>query len=97
MLLAKSTINCLREIYGKKNVLSMFLSISLISLTTTLIICLSIQGCGKPGEYVYLPYSFISSQNTSHQQERQSTAGQLIANQWARLRYGVFADLQEHS
>ena len=42
--------------------------------------------CGQPGEFVYLPYSFLSPSNMS-------LMGQFISNQFSRLRYGVFDDL----
>ena len=42
-------------------------------------------GCGHPGEFVYLPYSFLAPSNSSQ-------LGRMIANQWMRLRYGVFED-----
>ena len=44
------------------------------------------MGCGLPGEYVYLPYSFIAPSNSSQ-------IGKMISNQWMRLRYGIFEDL----
>jgi calcium-activated chloride channel regulator 4 len=44
------------------------------------------MGCGHPGEYVYLPYSFIAPSNSSQ-------IGKMISNQWMRLRYGIFEDL----
>ena len=40
-------------------------------------------GCGQPGEFVYLPYSFLAPSNSSQ-------LGKMISNQWMRLRYGVF-------
>ena len=43
-------------------------------------------GCGLPGEYVYLPYSFIAPSNSSQ-------IGKMISNQWMRLRYGICEDL----
>ena len=42
-------------------------------------------GCGHPGEFVYLPYSFLAPSNSSQ-------LGKMISNQWMRLRYGVFED-----
>ena len=44
------------------------------------------MGCGRPGEFVYLPYSFIAPSNSSQ-------IGKMISNQWMRLRYGIFDDL----
>lgn len=44
------------------------------------------MGCGQPGEFVYLPYSFIGPSNSSQ-------IGSMISNQWMRLRYGIFDDL----
>lgn len=43
------------------------------------------MGCGKPGEFVYLPYSFLAPTNSSQ-------IGKMISNQWMRLRYGIFED-----
>ena len=42
-------------------------------------------GCGQPGEFVYLPYSFLAPTNSSQ-------LGRMISNQWMRLRYGTFED-----
>ena len=42
-------------------------------------------GCGQPGEFIYLPYSFLAPTNSSQ-------LGKMISNQWMRLRYGVFED-----
>ena len=42
-------------------------------------------GCGQPGEFTYLPYSFLAPTNSSQ-------IGKMISNQWMRLRYGVFED-----
>ena len=46
------------------------------------------QGCGKPGDYLDLPYPFISG-NISQQVEV------AIVDQLLRLRYGVWAGLDE--
>ena len=43
------------------------------------------MGCGQPGEFVYLPYSFLAPTNSSQ-------IGKMISNQWMRLRYGIFED-----
>jgi len=43
-------------------------------------------GCGHPGEFVYLPYSFLEPSNSTQM-------GQFISNQFNRLRFGVFDDL----
>ena len=43
------------------------------------------MGCGRPGEFVYLPYSFLAPTNSSQ-------IGKMISNQWMRLRYGIFED-----
>ena len=44
------------------------------------------MGCGRPAQFVYLPYSFIAPSNSSQ-------IGKMISNQWMRLRYGIFDDL----
>ena len=41
-------------------------------------------GCGHQGDYIFLPSSVIS--DTLH-------GGEVLANQWARYRYGVFQDI----
>jgi hypothetical protein len=43
------------------------------------------RGCGAPGDFLYLPYSFLAPANSSQ-------LGNMVANQWMRLRYGVFED-----
>ena len=46
------------------------------------------QGCGRPGEFIYLPYPSVSPSNNT------TDVGRRLANQWLRLRYGVFEDME---
>ena len=48
------------------------------------------RGCGSPGDFLYLPYSFLSPANSSQ-------LGNMVAIQWMRLRYGVFEDYDPRS
>ena len=56
------------------------------------------QGCSLPGQSIYLPISFLNPPTSQPRSSNTNTnIGQLIANQWARLRYGIFTDLTENA
>ena len=45
-------------------------------------------GCGRPGDFIYLPQSFISSRRRNATFSRR--VGRSIADEWLRYRYGIF-------
>ena len=54
-------------------------------------------GCGRPGDFIYLPYSFLASpenreKSNANEKSECTTQGSIIANQWLRLHFGVFDD-----
>lgn len=47
------------------------------------------EGCSKPGDKIYLPFSYLL--------QNSSDTGRILSNLWIRLRYGVFGDIESDS
>ena len=46
------------------------------------------RGCGEPGDFVALPYSFLTAWNTTW--ETFGDPAKLFVKEWAKFRYGIF-------
>lgn len=42
------------------------------------------KGCGRPGDFIYLPHTYLTNQNITR------TKANLFVHQWAKFRYGIF-------
>ena len=49
------------------------------------------RGCGQPGDYVGLPFNFLTTWNNTW--ENFGDPAKLFVKEWAKLRYGTFDEL----
>ena len=49
------------------------------------------RGCGEPGDFVGLPYDFLTTWNNTW--EKFGDPAKLFVREWAKLRYGIFDEL----
>ena len=46
------------------------------------------SGCGQPGDYIRLPYSFVTNYNSSFEDGTKQ-----LVKEWAKFKYGIFDEM----
>ena len=46
------------------------------------------SGCGQPGDYIKLPYSFVTNYNSSFEDGTKQ-----LVKEWAKFKYGIFDEM----